>query len=72
LARIDIPDQVKMNRIGKNLVYEIGRYYPKTLPSIESTSKSMRKILTGDISPFHTLLEEVYDTSNVRHLTWNK
>ena len=49
-----------------NLLWEIIRFFPNILYSIEPTEKSIRKALSHDIAHFHYFLETEFGYTDVR------
>ena len=59
-----------MDRLPVVLVFEIARYFPLTLPSLEIVNKTLHYRITHDPSYIQTLLEDLFEHSEVRSLSY--
>jgi hypothetical protein len=55
------PFALKMDRISRNLIFEVARFLPTCLFPLAATSTALNALVSGDVSYVHTLLEETFE-----------
>ena len=59
-----------MVNISRSLIYEIARYEPLILLTLEWVSQALCQKISADLDYVYTLLEEVYGLEKVRDHNW--
>ena len=58
--------------IGRPLIYEIARYEPQILLALECVDKSIQTKICSDLDYMYTLVEEIYQLSDIRAYSWEE